>query len=284
VALVSRTALTDDMWRCALALGAERVAVLPADESMVLEWLVEVADVRVATGFVVGVVGGGGGSGASTLAAGLARAAVSAGDEAVLIDLDPLGGGLELLMGCEDLPGLRWPEVVATRGRISPTALRGALPVDDGVAVLSSPRSMIEALPVAGVREAIQAARRAGDLVVMDLPRHRDGAGDAAVDLVDCVLVLATADVRGAAATACQVGSLVSRCDDVRLVVRVARWSVVAADDVAASAGVPLAGTIPTVRGLTRQVSEGLGPPRDGRLGRALRRLHGHLTSTRRGS
>jgi hypothetical protein len=141
---------------------------------------------------------------------------------------------------------------------------------------------MIETLPASGVREAMQAARRAGDFVVVDLPRHRDEAGDVAVDLADCILVLARADVRGAAATACQVASLVSRCDDVRLVVRVARSTVVAADDVAASAGVPLAGTIPTARGLTRQVSEGLGPPRAGRLGRAFRRLHEHLTSTRR--
>ena len=46
----------------------------------------------------VAVLGGCGGAGASTLAAGLARSALQAGRAVVLIDGDPLGGGLETIL------------------------------------------------------------------------------------------------------------------------------------------------------------------------------------------
>ena len=281
IVVVSRTAVTEAMWRSALALTAERVVVLPKDEAVLLEWLVDVTDARAALGLAVGVVAGAGGAGASTLAAGLARAAAGAGDEAFLIDLDPLGGGLELLLGCEDLPGLRWPDVAATRGRIRPNALHKALPVDDGVAVLSWRRTSVDSPPEEGVREVLHSARRAGDLVIVDLPRQRDAAGTAVVELVDCVLLLGTADVRGAAATAHQMTALRTACDNVRLVVRTRRSAVVSPRDLAAGLGIPLAGSLPTVRGIDRAVSEGIGPPTRGRLGRAFRRLHGHLRATR---
>ncbi|MGH3506441.1 MAG: septum site-determining protein Ssd [Nocardioidaceae bacterium] len=282
VVVVSRTPVNEGMWRSALALTAERVVVLPKEEAVLLEWLVDVTDARAATGLAVGIVAGSGGAGASTLAAGLARAAADAGDEIFLIDLDPLGGGLELLLGCEDLPGLRWPDIAATRGRIRPTALRKALPVDDGVALLSWRRTSVDGPSAEGAREVLQSARRAGGLVVVDLPRQRDAAGNAALELIDCMLLIGTADVRGAAATAHQVTALRAACDDVRLVVRTTRSSVVSPPDLAAGLGIPLAGSLPTVRGIERAVSEGIGPPSRGRLGRAFRRLHGQLRATGR--
>ena len=63
---------------------------------------------------VVGVVGAGGGAGASTVAAGLAAANARRGRQSLLVDADPLGGGIDLLMGCEGVPGLRWPESRST--------------------------------------------------------------------------------------------------------------------------------------------------------------------------
>jgi hypothetical protein len=61
---------------------------------------------------VVGVVGGSGGVGASTFAAVLALGAARATrGPAVLIDLDPIGGGIDVLLGVQSIPGLRWSGV-----------------------------------------------------------------------------------------------------------------------------------------------------------------------------
>ena len=61
---------------------------------------------------------GSGGVGASTLAAGLAFVAARSGRRTALVDLDPGGGGLDLLVGAERLDGWRWPRLVAARGHL----------------------------------------------------------------------------------------------------------------------------------------------------------------------
>ncbi len=109
---------------------------------------------------IVAVVGGSGGVGASTLAAGLALAGARAGVNCALIDADELGGGLDLLLGAERASGWRWPRLLAARGEVGD--LRGVLPRVAGVTVVSFGR---EACAVRG--EALQA-------VVGSLARHHD--------------------------------------------------------------------------------------------------------------
>jgi secretion/DNA translocation related CpaE-like protein len=264
----------ETLWRQAVALRAERVLTLPGDDEELLEWLVDVTDTPRATAVMVAVIGGRGGAGASTLAAGMAKAAGRhRGDDVFLVDLDPLGGGLELLLGCEDVPGLRWPEVASTRGRISPVALRDALPRDDGVALLSWPRDGVLDVPESAVPGVLQSMRRGADLVIVDLPRHVDERARAAIRSVDTVLVVGTADVRGAAGAARIVETVRADCNDIRLVVRRGRGSSITPDAIAASLGVPLVGRLPNVRGQERAISEGLGPPLGGAWGRACRQL-----------
>ena len=50
-----------------------------------------------ARGAVIAVIGGRGGAGASVFATALAHSAT----EALLVDLDPWGGGIDLLLGAE---------------------------------------------------------------------------------------------------------------------------------------------------------------------------------------
>ena len=60
---------------------------------------------------MLAVVGGRGGAGASVFAVATAVRAARSGERALLVDCDPLGGGVDLVLGAEDLDGLRWPEV-----------------------------------------------------------------------------------------------------------------------------------------------------------------------------
>src|SRR5262249_29717036 len=130
-------------------------------------------------GRVFAVLGGRGGAGASVLATALAVTARRRGLDALLIDADPLGGGVELVLGWGGMQGLRWSDLADARGRISPPALVGALPNQalsnqGSLAVLSFDRSELDGVSPHAMAAAIDAGRRARDLVVIDLPRRFD--------------------------------------------------------------------------------------------------------------
>ena len=206
-------------WRSALALGAEHVVTLPAGEGFLLEQLAERRRPAHPRASVLGVVGGSGGAGASVLATALALTARRAGHDVVLVDLDPGSGGLDLVLGAEDEPGVRWCDLASVSGLLVPEALRGALPSAHGVDVLSVDRSGTDAIPVDSVPVVVDSAIASYDVVVLDLPRSRPDVLDAVVPRCDVVLLVATPDVRGAAASLRPATALRERTD-LRLVVR----------------------------------------------------------------
>ncbi|NUR70292.1 MAG: septum site-determining protein minD [Hamadaea sp.] len=130
-----------DLMAIAEELSAEFVACLPAAQEWLLSRLAESAVATGRQGRVIGVIGGRGGAGASTLAAALAVTGVRAGLSTLLVDADPLGGGIDLTLGWEDVAGLRWPALAGASGRIDPGVLRRALPGRGALAVLSWTRA-----------------------------------------------------------------------------------------------------------------------------------------------
>jgi hypothetical protein len=133
---------------------------------------------------VIGVVGGHGGVGASSFAAVLAAVG-----GATLIDLDITGGGCDVLLGIEDLPGARWSALRLGGGSLDGTALVAALPQWRVTPVLAA-----DALP-RHVPEVIRAALDVGP-VVLDLPRAPAAVRDEAAGLCSLVIVVCAADVR----------------------------------------------------------------------------------------
>jgi len=218
VVVASRGRDDDLPWRAALAVGAEHVVALPAAEAFLVERLAEGRRSARARAFVVGVVGGCGGAGASVVACALALAARRRG-EVCLVDIDPGSGGLDLVLGAEDEVGARWPELASVSGLLEPGALRGALPSAHGVDVLSVDRSGADAVPWTAVPAVLESVRAAYDVVVLDLPRCRPDLLETIVPGCDVVLLVATADVRGAASAVRPAAMLRDRTD-LRLVVR----------------------------------------------------------------
>ncbi|MBC7292320.1 MAG: pilus assembly protein FlpE, partial [Actinotalea sp.] len=86
---------------------------------------------------MVAVVGAAGGVGASTLAALLARRRAIAGDRVLLVDLDPGGGGLDVLLGLEQVDGARWSDLRHVASGVEARPLLDALPHWRGVSVVS---------------------------------------------------------------------------------------------------------------------------------------------------
>ncbi|HVU92212.1 MAG TPA: hypothetical protein VHC23_08255 [Jatrophihabitans sp.] len=140
-------------------------------------------------GTVVGVVGGSGGVGASTFAAVLAAVAGTS----ALIDVDVVGGGIDVLLGVELEPGARWSGLHLAGGHLDPAVLLDGLPHWGRCAVLAADEPRLD--PTA-VRQVIEVAAAAGP-AVLDLPRTPCPERSAALELCDLVVVLARGDACG---------------------------------------------------------------------------------------
>jgi secretion/DNA translocation related CpaE-like protein len=253
VVVVTRSEVEIGLLRQAVALGAERVVTLPADEG----WLVEqmgVAGDGHGRAAVVAVVGCRGGAGSSTLAAAVARHAVAESLSCVLVDADPYGGDLDLLLDMTDDPGLRWDDLAAAGGRLPASPLAAALPRRDGVALLCA-RNVRPAqraggrgergdslpAPAAAMGAVVGALVRSFDLVLVDVPRWLPLSAQPVLDVADVVLLMTTADLRGVAAGRRVVADLDDHGPPLRLVVRQGRSGSADPDEVARWLGVPLA-------------------------------------------
>jgi hypothetical protein len=278
------------LWEAAARLDSVRVAVLPAASG----WLAEYLSRRrgLSAGYVLGVMGGCGGAGASSLSCWLAHEAAEQGVATLLVDGDPHGGGLDASLASGDIPGIRWPDLADVRGSLNPVQLVSALPQVSGFALLSGasgtkpgpavPETAAAAAaadadldnmrePAEESTRAVMDAARAGfALTVVDCARHRSGQLLSSCDAVLLVVpgrlrpVLAARTLHrslGAVPQAVVVrGPLGDGLDDARA---------------AGIVGLPLAGYLPAVRHLEHSEARGLLLERGRRA--SIRRLTGHL-------
>lgn len=263
VAVVSDHSTDDTVWQHAVAVGAEQVLVLPDAAEHLLAVLGDGGDSAGTGATTVAVVGGCGGAGASTFSAALALTAAERGHPALLVDADPLGGGIDLVMGREDTAGLRWPDLAGASGRLSAPALRQALPqAEQHLSVLSWGREDLSSVPAASMRAVVQAGQRGHDVVVVDLPRHLDAASEEALIRVDQVLVVVPAQVRAVAAAHRVVAALRELSPRLHAVVRGPGPTGLDGLLVAESLQVPLGAEMRSERGLAESLDLGLGPLR----------------------
>ncbi|MCH9676716.1 MAG: septum site-determining protein Ssd [Candidatus Nanopelagicales bacterium] len=194
-----------DIWRHAVALGAENVLELPNANFWLADALSEFAVRESISGAaisnVISVVGGSGGAGASTFAVTLAAAAVAQGLTSVLVDLDQFGGGIDLILGAEEVSGTRWPDIDSGAGRIAGETLSTALPRSNGVAFLSQSRTAPSELGIEVVAAVVDAAKRAFDVVILDLPRGASGCNELLLGQSFMTCIVARNHVRPIAAS-----------------------------------------------------------------------------------
>jgi len=242
-------------WAAAVGVGAGHVLRLPEQEADLVGELAEAADASRDDGLrghAVAVIGGCGGAGASSLAVALAQVAT----DALLVDLDPWGGGIDLLLGGETTPGLRWPDVALQGGRLTWSAVRDALPRHRGVSVLSGTRRGYE-LDAGPVHAVVDAGRRGAVSVICDLPRRFTDAAQAALSAADLVVVVSRCDVRACAATGAMAAALSSVNPNVGLVVRGPSPGGLRAAEIADITGLPLLAAIRAQPQLGEQIERG---------------------------
>ncbi|PXY26414.1 septum site-determining protein Ssd [Prauserella flavalba] len=268
VLLVCKGAPAPQSWQRAFALGVQDVVALPEGEDTLVAALADVAEgPSQGRGQVLAVVGGCGGAGASVLAASVGLRVARTGGSALLVDCDPLGGGIDLLLGSERAEGLRWPQLRVRSGRVSMPELEAALPArkhgEGRLSVLSCDREGPG--PTAdAVAAVVEAGRRAGRVVVCDVPRQPDTAAEEALRRADLAVLVVPAEVRACVAATRVLARLAELTGDVRVLARGPAPDGLTAHDVADAVGVPLLGRIRTERGLARAVERGVFNPRPG--------------------
>lgn len=263
--LVSPGPPDDAVWQLAHDVGAEHVVCLPDAEAWLVDRFGEAASGPARSGRVVGVVGARGGAGASVLAAALAVTAAREGSRSLLLDVDPLGGGLDLVVGGENAPGLRWPDLAGTAGRVSPAGLFDALPRVGELCLLSWDRGDVLAVPPPAVEAAIDAGRRGSDLVVLDLPRRPDDGAVAGLQAADLMLLLVPAELRACAAAARVARMIALHCARVQVVVRGRSPGALRPTEIADALQLPLAGALRAEPGLDAALERGEVPAGRGR-------------------
>jgi secretion/DNA translocation related CpaE-like protein len=278
--IVGHSPALEAVWDIAGDLGAEHVAELPAAEP----WLVDRFAARAEPappGRMLAVIGGRGGAGASILAAALAVTAVREGHRTLLLDADPVGGGLDLVLGWEGLAGLRWPALAGTGGRVDPPALLEALPHRGDLVLLSFARDEVLPVPGEAMAATLDAARRGRDVIIADLPRQLDDAATLALEAADQAIMIVPAELRATAA-ASRIATVVRpHCENVAVVVRGPAPGKLKAREVARSIGLPLAGSLRPEAAVCQALEKGDAPAADGRgpLAELCKRLIRQLTS-----
>ncbi|MBS4752202.1 septum site determining protein [Nocardioides sp. zg-ZUI104] len=269
--LVSAGRAPDEVFRTALHLGAEQVVELSGSAAWLVELLADLTEHLPGRGRVIGVIGGSGGAGATTLACALGQWAARRGP-AVVIDCDPQGPGLDRMLGVERHDGFRWDALCQTTGRLSARALREALPRRDGLGVLSwYVDGRVATLQAFAVREALSAARRGHEVVVVDLPRSRDPLVEEVAARCGELLVVTVGSVVGVAGAA-RMRSRFAEHPGAGLVLRGETFT---AAEVQRAVGLPVLAHMRDQRGLAESVDLGLGPLRSARgpLARAAARI-----------
>ncbi|MEU6390128.1 septum site-determining protein Ssd [Streptomyces sp. NPDC046939] len=246
VVLVGRDQDDPGVWQRAVEIGADHVLMLPDGEQWLMDRIADVVEGVGRPALTVGVVSGRGGAGASTLACALAVAAAKAGRRTLLIDADPLGGGLDVLLGGEAVDGLRWPAFAQSRGRVGSTALEESLPQLHDLRLLSWDRGDLASVPPEAVRAVLAAARRRGGAVVVDLPRRVDAGSVEALAQLDLGLLVVPPELRAVAAARRVAGAVGMVLRDLRVVTAPTPGpGALEGDEVARLLGLPLAGELP---------------------------------------
>ncbi|MFC5803255.1 septum site-determining protein Ssd [Streptomyces formicae] len=260
VLLVGRDQDDPQVWRRAVEIGADCVLRLPDAEGWLVDRIADVAECVGRPALTVGVIGGRGGAGASTLACALAVTAAREGQRTMLVDGDPLGGGLDVLLGGERAEGRRWPDFAASKGRVAGGALEESLPAVHGLRVLSWDRGDVVVVPPEAMRSVLAAARRRGGVVVVDLPRRVDEGVAEALAQLDIGLLVVPGELRAVAAARRVASSVGMVLGDLRAVVRGPYASGLDEQWVADALDLPLTGELPADAGLFADLDGGVPP------------------------
>lgn len=252
--LVGHSLAESELWAKAARERIHHVVSLPEGTAWLAEFLNTLQD-RTERGSVVAVIGGCGGAGASTAAGMLALKASREKIRTLLVDADPWGFGLEGALSSDPVEGLHWHELSQSVGVLNSQQFSAALPQIAHCSVLGFGRAAQAAqqLNPALVIEVLEAARRAFELIVIDVGRMAKNL-ETFCESADQVLCLVPATVP-AMLSVHRMLPMLPR--STKLVVRRPAPEGLDAELIAESLGLPLVGEMPKLRGVSAAAAQG---------------------------
>lgn len=220
---------------------------------------------------VISVVGTAGGVGASVLASALAMRASELGAAVVAVDARPYGGGLDVVLGVDEFPGIRWRDLADAAGPLDGVEIFGRLPLADRCGVLSFDREF-PVVPSGEVLSAVVTALRSvSDIVVLDAPRAGECWEGEVAGVSDEVIALTGTTVSALAGAAASVPHLDAVHDVLWLACRTDRGAAADLDQrLPHLLDVPFLGAVPTDHKVEACLTDGRPPPDRGRLAKAV--------------
>ncbi|MDO4927989.1 MAG: pilus assembly protein [Corynebacterium sp.] len=247
---MSSTGIEPD-WQLALNCHAEAAYSLPSQANELLLQLATEPHTQ-HSGLLLSVYGAAGGVGTSTFAACLAQGSIGQwGLPVVLVDTDPHGGGLDLLCGIEEKPGLRWNDLGDAAADIAGAELVSALPCTaQGVRVLSWHREDGNHRPHADSHAVIENLRQHA-VVIVDTPRVNT------MELLkasDVVVLIIPAEIRAVAALLPMLSQLRSHHIHLCAIVRQRHWSGLSPTELADITGLSMTAVISNSHRLAKAI------------------------------
>lgn len=282
VIVVGRDLDDADVWRQALNVGADHVVFLPDATHWLAQTLSDLTVQQAAT--VITVIGGSGGAGASTLAAALALRAVENQLAPVLVDADPLGGGIDLMLGAESCQGIRWQDVVDVHGRIDHESLVDAMPVERGLRFLTWSRDDAVTPGDAAVGAVLASLAKHDGPVIVDSARAfgqpTNPLARQVLHITQTAIVVVPARLRAVMAAKVLSRELGGVVDDIRFVVRRPAPGGLTVDDIARSLPSPVIGSLPHDSRRAEFEENGLPPATGGAWRRICDDILGYRTDS----
>lgn len=197
----------------------------------------------------IAVLSGKGGTGKTTITAGLATALASAGERVLCIDCDVGLRNLDISLGAADQPSLSFLDILQGSYRLDQLVPH---PLYPSLYFLTAPmNSSVEDIDPEAFGELVLSARRQFDYVFLDAPAGVDAGFRLAAAKADRVLLVIGSDpaaIRDAGRTG-QMLELMGKAN-VRLIVnrispRLVSSMDLTVDDVMDDVGLPLIGVVP---------------------------------------
>lgn len=270
VVVLARSAPEPSTWSACVALGVDRVLQMGRADAEIVAALADTVPGGPGDGQCLAVIGGCGGAGATVFSIALAATAAREGADVVLVDADPIGAGIDALVGLDQHPGIRWTDLTAPEGRLDAGTLLRAVPTvptaGARLPVLTYPPG--PAAPVdAGVADVVlDGCARAGVLTVVDLPRHRPPVTDRVLERADLTVLVVPADVRACLTARRLVPAITETAGRCGVVVRGPSPGGLSAREVADILDLPLWATVRASPAVARDAERGTVPqggPRD---------------------
>lgn len=265
VAVVQASIAYPDIYRDALDIGAAQVLALPETRDWLDDAIAEALLEDAQRGVTVGVIGAAGGVGATSLATAVACAGADR-VSTVLVDLDPLGMGVERVLGHDSESVTNWSTLGAQA--LSPRGLRETLPNFDGVHVVGFGAESPRPIEGSAAISVLTACAQAFDLTVVDIPRTLTAAAQEAVVRCD-LLVLMCPQALTAVASGRRTAAALRGVHELALVTRAGPRQV-DPTGIAEALGVDLLIAVNDQRGMEEAFAAQLGPLRS--RGPGLRR------------